>query len=223
MREQIDSDWDASKRVPSTKNWRFEQQPVICDENRSPEKTLEKAIVELGGKDWANQVPTSSGLTSAKRDKHRNIDLVCQCGPDCYQFIELKYESNRPLYAAMEALVYGVLYAVSRLRLPANFARDRKLLSANTVHLRVLAPQKFYAGYRFDWLESALTSGLEFTRGLGFTMDFRFDVFPADFAWDSSSEECLQESKVKLPEYLKNRGPVTWSNASSARKLVRVS
>src|SRR5262245_62090909 len=76
----LETNWAISPRRqagkrPSPKNWRFEAQLAIASHNQSPEKTLEKAIVGCL-KDWANQVPTASGLFGQYSDTHRNIDLV---------------------------------------------------------------------------------------------------------------------------------------------------
>jgi hypothetical protein len=88
-------------------NWRFAKKTYIADRNTSPEKTLEKTIAKITDADWVNQVPTASGLWNASADTHRNIDLVHRLGPKQYEFIELKVETDTPLKAAMESLIYG--------------------------------------------------------------------------------------------------------------------
>jgi hypothetical protein len=69
----IDSNWRQSKRLkkyPSVECWRFQPQPFLARDNKSAEKSLEKAIARtLPG--WANQVPTASGLSSADADRSR--------------------------------------------------------------------------------------------------------------------------------------------------------
>jgi hypothetical protein len=204
---QVERNWRASAvgRSPSIQNWRFEKQLKIDARNRSPEKTLEKAIAELAGETWANQVPTASGLVNATSDRSRNLDLVCQADPGRFEFIELKLESDTPLYAAIEMLEYGVLYLFYRLNFVAD-ARDNVLLAAKTVHLRVLAPVAYYRGYRFEWLESALTKGLQAViekRG-GPMMDFMFMAFPKEFNWPCPTEQMLAS--------LERRASVEWTS-----------
>jgi hypothetical protein len=191
---QVEMNWRASGvgRNPSIQNWRFEKQLNIAAHNQSPEKTLEKAIAESAGETWANQVPTASGLVNATSDRSRNLDLVFRVDPGRFEFIELKLDSDTPLYAAIEMLEYGVLYLFYRLNFLTD-ARNNVLLTAKTVHLRVLAPAAYYRGYRFEWLESELTRGLQAViekRG-GPMMDFMFTAFPDDFNWPCPAEQML--------------------------------
>jgi hypothetical protein len=164
----------------SSANWRFEPQPHIADRNKSPEKVLEKAIARLLP-DWVNQVPTASGLTSSGRDRHRNIDLVHRISPGEYEFVELKIDSNNPLMAAMELLQYYALFLFARRAFPS-FAAQCEVLNARLVHLRVLAPQRFYHGYDLRWLEQELERGfIEVAKDHAVSIDFRFLAFADDF------------------------------------------
>lgn len=192
--DQIALNWGQASRTPSVQNWRWEKQPKIEARNRSPEVRLEKAIVKISSDTWpevtrwVNQVPTSSGLLNSTSDRKRAIDLVYKdegADPNSYHFIELKVRSNNPVFAAMESLVYGILYLVARDR------RDMKpytqasnpLLWAEGIRLIVLAPKPYYDGYfGLARLEETVDEGLvRFLAGRGFPMGFEFQMFPSDF------------------------------------------
>lgn len=211
---QIERNWRASGvvRNPSAENWRFKKQLRVDPDSKGLEKTLEKAIAREGGEAWVNQVPTAASVVKGKSDQLRNLDLVFRVSSDCFEFIELKYGhppkhgSNTPLYAAIEILVYGMLYIFSRLNLQRAERLDSPLFSAKVVHLRVLAPTGYYHGYEFAWLEAALTAGIRSVikkRGLPMMMDFKFTAFPDDFHWPCSDEVLLAA--------LAKRGPVIWA------------
>jgi hypothetical protein len=205
---KIDENWRAAggRRKASAQNWRFEKQLEIAAGNPSREKTLEKAIARLAGDQWANQVPTASGLVNGRSDRQRNLDLVFEASPDRFEFIELKLECDTPLYAAIEMFQYGALYIFSRLNSQHLFARAHFLLEAKALQLRILAPLEYYRSYRFDWLEAALTTGLQAAldrrRGLLESIDFRFNAFPDGFRWPCGDDALLAS--------LAQRGPVRW-------------
>jgi len=185
--DQIGKNWDASRyHVRSEENWRWEKQKGIDANNDSPEVSLERAIVNIPKQIWAdadcwiNQVPVASGLVAPYADGGR-IDLVHGCGDNAYEFIELKVGSDTPLYAAMEILKYGVLYIFCREdeRTLKYVDRQRDLLQAKMIQLKVLAPAKFYEGYGLSWLEEKLVDGLmTFLNGRksAFKMDFKFET-----------------------------------------------
>ncbi len=67
-------------------------------------------------------------------------------GNGSFDFIELKIRSDTPLFAALEVLDYGVLYAFSRI-----YARSlnynpgcSEIIDAHEIGLRVLALTQFY-------------------------------------------------------------------------------
>jgi len=198
MIQQIEANWAASPRRlagkrPSPQNWRFRTMPGIAAHNQSPEKTLEKAIVNTApDATWANQVPTASGLYEAHRDRHRNIDLVHRIAPGEYDVIELKVGSNTPPYAAMEVLQYAALYTFARRHSTNHECRQHELLQADTIHLRVLAPTSFYRKEPVDALEVCIDEGLATfcaTELLTWMMDFAFLAFPTSFVWPCAAEE----------------------------------
>ena len=176
----------------SKANWRYEKQRYISPRNRSPEKTLEKSISIITGDDWVNQVPTCAGLVGSG-EKSRNIDLIHRhLDQGIYSFIELKVDSDQPIFAAMEILKYGLIYVfwrehlqeLSELGFPT---ADRELLKARHVSLEVLAPSPYYQDGSLEWLASAIDKGLSGFLGkradLGFTMSFQFQAFPPGFSW----------------------------------------
>ena len=189
---------------PSTENWRFEGRTNIDVSNEDPEIKLERAIVSTQTQppaNWANQMPTSSGFVGPRADKHRNIDLIHRCEDGAYEFIELKVESDTPLYAAMEILQNAILYIFYReneQEMKWGSANQKPLLEATVIHLRVLAPYVYYEGYKLDWLEENICNGLKaFLAGRTpkLKMDFRFDAFPPWFSPDHARAICKDLSK----------------------------
>lgn len=181
----VERNWKVSQRRPSKENWRFKKVEYINQEkNKSPEKLLEKKIACITSEEWANQVPTASGLINENYDKLRNVDLVYKLHEHEYELIELKVGSDSPLAAAMEVLQYAVLYIFSRLHYNKEEQSSKKLLQAETIHLIVLAPHSYYNKCNLEWLEEALNKGLRaFTETQPFklVMDFQFKAFPQDF------------------------------------------
>ncbi len=195
--EKVVENWDASiYHEGSEENWRLEKQKGISANNNSSEVSLERAIVNIPSEiwpdaaNWFNQVPVASGLVDP-HEGGRRVDLVHDCGDKAYEFIELKVDSNTPLYAAMEILKYGVLYifcrqddrvskCINRKGGPI-IDRERKLMRAEKIHLKVLAPAKYYEGYDLLWLEDKLNNGLaKFLAQPKFMfkleMDFKFET-----------------------------------------------
>ena len=193
----IDANWHGAQareaRSPSKENWRFDARPNIARKNTSPEVVLERAIVRDVPGDWANQIPTSSGLVGPSRDKTRNIDLALKNGPDDYIFFELKVASNTPVFAAVEIVLYGLLYIWSRTE--ANrigYSPNRvDLLRAKSVSLRTLAPGNYYDGLDFRSLARNLDEGLrDFATaklGQSLTMGFAFEQLH-DYTPDINSD-----------------------------------
>lgn len=192
--DKVEYNWnERANYKPSTENWRFELRTNIDENNGDPEIKLERAMVSTQSQphsNWANQVPTSSGFVGPRADKHRNIDLIHRCEDGVYEFIELKVNSDTPLYAAMEILQNAVLYIFSReneRKMEWGSAKQKPLRDATVIHLRVLAPFSYYEGYNFDWLEVNICNGLKaFLAGRTPKpqMDFRFDTFPPWFSSD---------------------------------------
>jgi hypothetical protein len=172
-------------RRGSPENWRWEKKPWISNLNLSNEKRCEKLIATTCGEEWVNQVPTASGLMNRTRERHCDIDLVHRVAPSEYELIELKYDDSTPLFAAFELLKYGMLYVFSR-----DFAKElgydldeKPVLAARVLHLRVLAPETYFAGFNLKWLQDSINAGLiTYLKRSGYRMDFRFErmVWPHD-------------------------------------------
>jgi hypothetical protein len=211
--DQICANWDESRLTPSSENWRWEPKTKTSPQNKSLEVTLERAIVQVGGPGWTNQVPTASGLCGARKDKRRCLDLVHRIGPKAFEFIELKWESGNPVYAAMEVICYGMIHLFTRSHLRAVYPTPSsrpEILSAKEVDLRVLAPRDFYEGPDFAWFEHVLDRGLSgFVKnlGLGVTMTFQYCAFPRAFAWPCDQtmlRSALQEIGPAFPSRCSN-------------------
>ncbi len=117
-----------SGKPPGPENWRWKPlTDFVSRETRGLEVPFERLIAtvatlpktkEFDLRNWTNQMPVASGLTKEK-EGGRRIDLVHRCkGGDSYDFIELKTsgpdDSDNPLHAAMEILIYGLAYVYSR-------------------------------------------------------------------------------------------------------------
>lgn len=198
----------------------LESRPDIDVRNADPEIKLERAIVcthTRSPTNWANQMPTSSGFVGPRADKHRNIDLIHRCEDGAYEFIELKVNSDTPLYAAMEILQNAVLYIFSReneQKMKWGSVNPKPLREATVIHLRVLAPRSYYEGYNLDWLEKNICNGFKAflaRRAPKLQMDFRFDVFPPWFSSDHAKAICKDLSKEQADSIrmaVGNRRPV---------------
>jgi hypothetical protein len=170
---------DLNPRSPSEENWRWEKKPDISENNESNEKLWEKAIAICCGEEWVNQVPTASGLLDGSSEKHCNIDLVHRIAPEEFEFIELKYASDTPLFAAFEILKYGLLYVFSR-RYAEQLGYSgvsKEILGARLVHLRVVAPYEYYGYFprKPDWFQKEINGGLNCLALDGYRMDFGFE------------------------------------------------
>jgi len=183
---RIEENW--SGRIPSRENWRHERQTNLNPENKSPEVLLERAIALLGSRGllegWFNQVPVASGLINGKADKRAAIDLVCFQG-DSADFVELKWGSDTPAFAAFEILHYGLAYLFSYVNRERFGYLKFPLMNVSKVNLRVLAPVIFYNGYHLAWLGHGLNEGVRTlaakkTDG-SLSMDFGFLAFPSGF------------------------------------------
>jgi len=193
---QVSANWNgclaalaALDHLPSRENWRWFDPKYECsDHNRSAEVTLERNIVKAARSqnrmDWSNQVPVASGVIKGG-DRKRAIDLVHQRGPSAFDFVELKVESNNPLYAAVEILQYGFVWLLSRLSQDALGYGGRPLIQASDVQLSVLAPQAYYRDLNLRWLSVGLSEGLQTLgeRNGGVRLSFAFEAFAHSFAW----------------------------------------
>lgn len=202
-------------RAPSSENWKIRSERTAnnirpSSENKSAEVTLERAIAQRWPEKWTYQMPIASGLIDHKSDKRRSIDLVCLGDNGCFDFVELKLESDTPLYAAMEILGYGLVYLASRMDSAKNLkygnGASLPVMSATAISLVVLAPSKYYEECKLGWLERGLNDGLNDLLAAkevkNLKMDFRFERFPKNFAWSHESKpEMLPETLTRKPVY----------------------
>ena len=151
-------------RHPSRENWRCERVTTLSDHNKSSEVMLERAVAMLAEckimPDWLNQVPVASGLINDRFDKRAALDLV-KLKDDTAQFVELKWESDTPAYAAFEVLRYGLVYLFSRVNAVAFNYADRPLMRVNRVDLQVLAPAVFFDKHELAPLEQDLNRAVD--------------------------------------------------------------
>lgn len=185
----IEKNW-THQRSTAQSNWKWRQVPYYNDnENQQAEIIIERQIVEQGKRNWANQIPTASGLAGPNKDKRRAVDLAFHHGGREFTLFELKLASDTPLYAAKEILLHGLLYLFTRthIRELGYEQRSFKLLEANIIHLRVLAPEAYYYGVDLRAVEDAIDNSLKqyctANPSLKLKMDFQFEAFPPDFDW----------------------------------------
>lgn len=197
------------QRRASTENWRFTLNTKLSEKNTSREKQVEKRVSllaeqgRLAKSDWANQIPVASGLLNQHADKKACIDLAQRTAPGSFDLIELKLDpvSGHALFAAMEALRYGVLYLFSRRsgRELGYFHGGSGLLGAHRLRLVVLATGSYYRGVPM-WLLRSLRD--ELSAGLaaecrregpaGLVMDLDFEQFGEPFLWPNSDDELIR-------------------------------
>lgn len=182
----------AANRDRSRENWRWPRpQSRIAAHNPSREVVLERAIAaaceRTGRTDWANQVPVASGLIAGAADGRRAIDLVRRRGQGHFELIELKIDSDTPLYAGVEIIGYGCIWLLARKHPP----RLRSaILEADRVDLRVLAPPAYYARYDLTALEAALDRGCRsLGQRQGVAMTFAFHALDERLAGKLPSDD----------------------------------
>jgi hypothetical protein len=206
--------------IGSDKNWRWEPRPTLTkgkdDKGHlGAEVPFERTIAILsemrhfGLKDWTNQMPVASKLTNEPEGR-RAIDLVHRCRDGVYDFIELKLPGDKshetPLAAAIEVLIYGLLYVFSRVHLKElkYDSLEKEVLSDATkqINLLVVAPLRFYVDersrdkrtYNLAWFQRSLNSGLSAVLQvtdpkLALRMSFQFEAIDDKFLQPDESIE----------------------------------
>jgi hypothetical protein len=206
MAERIEKNWAAAlHRTASAENWRWEKKTYRSDRNTSKEKILEKRIATQTDLTWVNQIPTTSGLLNSTEGKLRSIDLAHQISVAKYEFIELKWGSDTPLFAAFEILKYGLLYLFSRQHAVelGYLLEEKPLLRADAVALIVLAPSGYYGQYlsQTKWLGEELNAALNYYNPcspLGVRMTFRFEQLRCDDPASADINALLSAGRAKL-------------------------
>jgi hypothetical protein len=201
LAQSIEDNWRQSGfqgPLRSREIWRFERMCGVAPKNASRETLFEKKIAELDRSGtWANQIPASSGLMVGSRDKKRNIDLGHRIDARQFEFIELKIIDKTPLHAALQTLMYGMLYLFYKDNFPVK-THNALLLGAEKIELKVVAPEEYYQDCHLRWLEFHLDSGIR-KRGAGSNtaMSFSFEAFPGYWAHE--------EPHILAPSFMSQR------------------
>ena len=174
-------------RPPSLQNWRLDSPRLGCRDARGEvglERALVGACVNIGRRDWWNQVPIASGLVNGSAGKRRAIDLVKHRGGRAYEFVELKIASDNALYATVEILQYGFVWLLSRqFRVSLGYSAE-SLLDANDVRLNVLAWKSYFQDVDFNAFEAGISTAVHEIGALqGMSMAFRMVQVPESFVW----------------------------------------
>jgi hypothetical protein len=192
---QIHNNWlaaiEASYSNPSKENWRWKRHLELSPQNTSPELILERSIVNACGDSWSNQMPTASGLVDPAAGRRAAVDLVYRENPTTYSLIELKVDSDNPLFAAIEILMYGLVFLWSKNNLEqlGYDEQTQPVLAANNIALSVLAPRSYYSDFDLTILATALNSGLaEFGTRNGVRLAFEFCALGTDCAPDTTPQ-----------------------------------
>lgn len=219
-----------SGRQPSRENWRSNRVTTLADHNKSPEVLLERAVAMLGEAGtlpgWLNQVPVASGLVD-DRNKRTALDLV-ELKDETARFVELKWESDTPAYAAIEVLRYGLAYLFCRINAAEFDYTDRRLMQVRRVDLQVVAPTAFFEKHDLGWLERGLdlaVGGLSSQKTSGqLAMGFEFLAIPPDFEFPfrdgaevraACEAEPPSEGARRVCDVFDNLSPV-WPNAKGS-------
>lgn len=193
--DRLDRNWKLALKTarPSIgKNFRWrEPQPGYHPDNPSREVTLEreliKALTHSGDTKWSNQVPLISGIAGHAKPhagKRMAVDLVRQTRRG-FEFVELKINNGTPIFAAIEILLYGLLWLLSRRDRNRLGYVDNPILEARELCLSVLAPRDYYCEYTdlITPLTCAINEGLNtLGRQQAVKMAFRFSAFPESFS-----------------------------------------
>lgn len=214
--KQIHTNW-SKKPTRSKLNWKQRFVPLPADTSKqkrghsqSAEVPLERAITKafpLNTCMW-NQMPVASGLMEGSvMDKRRAIDLIYRPDEtkDVYEFIELKVANNKNdslSDAAIEITEYGLIYLFSRRYRDKLGYRERPVLDASHIRLRVLAETMYYKNWEnvsyppVNELNTALAKFLEnHASELGeLEMDFQFETFLLIFECPEINGKMMNEN-----------------------------
>jgi hypothetical protein len=200
---------------PGAKNWELRKRTEYGPKANNETK-IERCVAKQKG--WYNQIPTCSGVMGSHSHHRMDIDLICcRDHNKAYDFVELKIASDTPLYAAIEILIYGVIYVFSRLHADKLGYTEKALpvLDATDVNLCVLAPSDFYyygnQSYDLKWLADSLDSGIqrfveEKKLSDSLKMGFQFEAcLPEGFGPGDAKEIIKKYSAQQIPEWVRRR------------------
>lgn len=165
------------------KNWEWRKTVPSHTDGHSVEVSLERVIAASDLVRWTCQMSTSSGIQGSYLHRRRAIDLVRFIGEHHYAFVELKVDSDNPLYAVFEVLGYALAYLHARANGVAGTG-EHNVFDAEKIELTILGPANWYSfskqdEYKLDWLANDIATSLnafvksEFNSTPIFTMKFR--------------------------------------------------
>ena len=210
----LDRNWALGLGQPrgrSLENFRWHRPQCYVDgDNPSREVSFERALigalVAANRTDWSNQVPLISGFGGHRAFRRRAVDLVRRHTDDCFEFVELKIDSDTPIFAAVEILVYGLLWLLSRRDRALLGYGSNPILDAKTLRLSILAPRPYYSDSPVKPLGATINKGLQaLAIPFGVSMDFRFTAFPAAFYWSSQPDDPRKARSLDLIDLLDGR------------------
>jgi hypothetical protein len=201
LHDHLYREWPSVPKSRSKENWKWR----LTDDSGDPddkrknkkggsgEVGIERRAFKIGGnKEWTFQMPVISGVFSAG-NRRRSIDLVRALGRSHrnFQFIELKLDSDNPLYAAFEVVGYGLSYLAARNK--GHVPEKSRVGKACGIELMVLAPSEYYRFaprkgapqsqyllYQLNTLEGGINRGLKSVCPKGLKMGFSFRKIAAD-------------------------------------------
>jgi len=164
----LDGPWWQEEASSRGKNWVWRDNvPPHLTESR--EVVLERRLAQRSSERWTCQMSTSSGLRLGVGDARRSIDIVQRSQENEYRFIELKVQSDQPLYAMFEILGYGLLYLLARQHGRRGDGRH-DVMTAKRIELIVLGPESWFrykeprgdplSRFDFEWLRERINHGL---------------------------------------------------------------
>ena len=189
----MDAKYPGSPCSESRELWELQRECKISLHSKRRETMLEKAVAILAESChmpwWFNQCPVASGIVDPRSDGGRCVDLIhWSSSSGCARFIELKWNSNDPLYALRQILRYGVAYIfcrVHRRELPLQGKYYRPLMDARKIALEVAAPRRFYSGHdekqRFGDVSKSLDDFARSKTSGDLAMSLDALAFPAEF------------------------------------------
>ena len=149
-------------------------------------------------------------LGSTTDNRRAAIDLVLREDSSTYSLIELKVASDTPLFAAIEILMYGLLFVWSKNnREELGYDLETQpVLAANKVTFGVLAPGSYYDGFDLTTLASTLDSGLNaFGKQHDLRLGFKFSQFGSGLAPNSTPEQTRLSINNRSPVWHAERFP----------------
>jgi len=153
-------------RKPSENNWIFRKKTET--NHKDGEDHLERIIAKNVNFAY-NQMSTLSGLFDQDQLKRCAIDLVYanKNENNNYELIELKIDSDTPVYATYEIIFRFIAYSYYKINFMCGQISHSKnnsdydLFSAKKIFLTVLAPKEYYDEYNLIVFEKSINEALK--------------------------------------------------------------